>query len=123
MKPIHAAGLQFAARSLGGGTNPDPKVGEAVLEWLDTHDVDAAVWTELGPETFNPTGETPLTDQVVTFLRSLDRAAKHYAREYVEFAPVAVDTPVRKAIERELGWKRRDLPESLFETALPLEKC
>jgi len=122
LKPIHAADPQLGARSLGEGKSPDREVSDAVLEWLNTHDVDAAVWTGLGPKAFNLTGSNPLTDQVVAFLRSLDHTAERYAREYVEFAPATINTPVRSAIEQGLGWKRRDLPESLFETGAPVEE-
>gem|GEM_PF-5769584 len=81
-----------------------------------------AIWTGLTPKIFKPSSQrVSLENQVVNFLRSLDPAYERAAREYVEKAPASIDTPVRQAIQDELGWKRERLPDKLFEGAGEME--
>lgn len=118
LKPIHAADGE-TRWSVGGGNKPDDRVGRTITEWVSGRDgVDVVIWTGLKPKTFNPRSQrAPLASQVITFLRSLNPAYEQVAREYVEKAPASIKTPVRQAIEEELDWKRKVLPNNLFEGA------
>lgn len=101
------------------GFRPDPRIGEAVLGWLDGRpDLDAAVWTGLPPRNFDPDSPVvDLADQVLTYLRSLSAGEDVEARWYVEMAPPSIDTPVRRAIEAALGWRRRGPDPSPYGSA------
>ena len=91
---------------------PGRDVDGQIAAWADTHaEVTAVVWTGLEP-TF-PTDE--LESLVVAYLNGLHGPWLSRAREYVEYAPAQVGTPVREAIERTLEWVRRDLPGRWFE--------
>lgn len=84
---------------------------DAVGDWLgERSGLDAAVWTGLAP-TF---GTERLVQAVVAHLNGLTGPARSWAQEYVEFAPRQIITPVRNAIEYELGWRARQLPRHLF---------
>lgn len=79
----------------------------AIIEaWVKAHPaVTAAVWTGLPVTRFRP--DATLPDQVLRYLSRLTGPTHARAREYVERAPAAVDTPVRRHVEAELGWRRR----------------
>ena len=98
---------------------PEPEsldVSDIVGDWLKTvPDVDCAVWTGLPPKGFDLT-DVELATQVVDHLRDLEEQSMRRAKEYVQFAPATVRTPVREAIEAEpLHWMPRALPSRLFE--------
>jgi hypothetical protein len=123
LRPIHVA-EEEAWYSAGDGRGPHDDIGRTVAEWIADQDVDTAIWTGLSAKTFEPTStRMPLEDQVVGFLRFLDPREEEGAREYVEKAPASIDTPVRRAIEAELGWERTPLDPKLFESAEPGEPC
>ena len=123
LRPIHVA-YEDTWHSAGDGRGPKDDIGTAVSEWVAHQDVDAAIWTGLAAKTFEPKSQrVPLEDQVVAFLRSLDLAKSKGAREYVEKAPASIDTPVRQAIEIELGWGRTPLDPELIEGDEPGEPC
>lgn len=92
-----------------------PRGGEecdTIAEWLEEmSDLDGAVWTALEP-TFPIEG---LEEFVVSYLNGLPEPWLTRSREYVEFAPRQIITPVREAIEDALGWKRMSLPPQLFD--------
>jgi hypothetical protein len=123
LRPIHVA-EEGAWYSAGDGTGPDDNIGRTVSDWVAGQDVDAAIWTGLVAKTFEPTSQrVALEDQVVGFLRSLASGEEEGAREYVEKAPTSIDTPVRRAIEAELGWERTPLDPKLFEGDEPGKPC
>ena len=118
-KQIHAATKDpSSVFSVGGGVKPDADVAKTILDWLaGREDLDAAIWTGLGPKEFSTRGDIPLEQQVVVFLRGLGHSDEQRAKEYIQYAPASIDTPVRRAIEKGLQWKRQELPASLFEEA------
>ncbi len=124
LKRIHVADAK-TWWTAGEGSGPRDEFGSAVSAWVaGRDDVDVAIWTGLKPEVFNPDSRrVPLEDQVVAFLRSLGPDYEPEAKRYIQMAPASIDTPVRKAIERELGWKRKPLPKNLFEREEPGEPC
>jgi hypothetical protein len=92
---------------------PGRDVDGRIAEWAETHpEVTGVIWTGLEP-TF-PTDE--LERLVVAYLNGLHEPWLGRAREYVEYAPEQVVTPVREDIERTLEWIRKELPTGLFES-------
>jgi len=84
----------------------------AIVAWLSTVDVDAAIWSGFSP---SPSVSTPA--KAVARLASLKSGspALAAAREYVTHTPKQIDTPVRKAMREDHGWMDVDLPDTLFE--------
>ena len=87
-----------------------------VHRWLrDTPDVDGAVWTGLPRNRFDPVDD--LSAQVITYLQSLRGETLDIARTYIENAPATVKTPVRNAIQAQLGWMPATLKPGPFRIA------
>jgi hypothetical protein len=72
--------------------------------WLETHRLDAVVWTALPSRT--PTGElvVPRIEELLAHLAGLGSADRARAEQYVRRAPRSVRTPHRARFESELGW-------------------
>ncbi len=93
-------------RDMAGGVIHDV-AGSAVSEWLATRDdLDGVVWTGIPTTGLDASSVDVLTEQVIAYLRSLKGVAARRAREYIERAPPATDTAVRRAVEHRLGWTR-----------------
>lgn len=77
-----------------------------ISEWAMRHDLDGVVWTALGP--MNPNREPMLAsnEELMGYLRSLvANGNEAAAREYVQRAPTQIETPMRRRIQAELGWR------------------
>ncbi len=84
---------------------------EVIGTWAIDRDIDAVVWTALGPRFDGVNGRVPTADEVVSYLRTLDGVRREEAEKYVREAPAQIRTPYRNAIEVALGWtpvSRRD---------------
>lgn len=105
-------------RTYGGGNRDASSldVSGPVGEWLHSvSELDAVVWTGLPPRGFTSLDPSSLCTDVVKFLLSLSAEEREGAKEYVQFAPATVRTPVREAIEQsELGWLPKQPPEHVF---------
>lgn len=88
------------------GKGPRHVVGATEIErWARANEIDAVVWTALAPNFDESHGKGSTgTDGVLNYLRGLDAVTQSKAREYVERSTIQVMTPLRQAIERELGW-------------------
>jgi len=91
-----------------------------IAEWLRARtDVDAAVWAGLGPEwpaDVEDSFGVYSMQAAISFLKDLqERGIHHGAELYVRHVPPEVDTPLRRAIEKELGWVREPLSSGLLE--------
>jgi hypothetical protein len=111
------------APHIGRWSSSDTHVGSedrisAIIDlWARERELDAVVWTALGPK--KPNGENGLAaeDDLIEYLRNLDkRGEAAAAREYVEKAPSQIKTPLRVRIQREIGWH-------LFSNCLPAESA
>lgn len=71
--------------------------------WAEKHDLDAVIWTDLRPK-FDNQERAPSEAEVVSYLKSLRGTTRDHAERYVRNAPAQIDTPIRRAIEAELGW-------------------
>ncbi len=73
--------------------------------WLKDKGLDAAVWTDLPANFAERMGVAFTTENVISYLKSLEGDALAAARAYVVNAPASIDTPIRRAVEEELGWR------------------
>ena len=93
----------------------------AVRSWLSDAGVHGAVWTGIPAKGFDL---SDLETVVVDWLRKLSDMGQHSdAEKYIKRAPSAVDTPVRRAIRRELGWHPEPLDPMLFADPASGEPC
>jgi len=76
-----------------------------IKDWInDKEDVDAVIWTDLA-NNFKDKVRLELTaDNVINYLEDLLDDVKALSEQYIRRAPVAVNTPFRKEIEKKLGW-------------------
>ena len=75
--------------------------------WAEAHELDAVVWTALGPR-FGKKDRSPSGDEVIAYLGGLRGLVRDHAKQYVERAPQQIDTDYRRQIEAVLGWSCSD---------------
>jgi len=85
-------------------SNSNGPCAPQVAEWADTHKLDGAVWTALGPKFCGVDGRVPTAQEVVAHLASLRGRELQDAERYVRRAPAQIRTNYRREIEEQLGW-------------------
>ena len=102
-------GCTLPGMGLWPGDPPAHNPGaDAIAVWAAARGVGAVVWTALRPKFGGVDGNAPETaDAALTYLKQLDTNRIGKAREYVERAPLQVQTALRAVFERELGWHAR----------------
>ncbi|MDB5963646.1 MAG: hypothetical protein JWQ72_146 [Polaromonas sp.] len=83
----------------------DDGPASAIGAWLRTRALDACVWTALPPRWQGQEGRKPSADNAVAYLDSLTGDTRAHARDYVCRVPKDIDTPYRRVIEQQLGWR------------------
>ena len=81
-----------------------PAVAEAVLEWCDRTGAAGAVWTDLDPNYMAETGEAFSIERGLAYLRRLEGDSLVEAVRYIQYAPAATDTPLRRALAAADWW-------------------
>ena len=76
---------------------------KAIKTWLNSNDLDAAIWTTLPPK-IGKDERIPSLDEVIQHLNKLGYEDRLIAEEYVRKAPKQIDTEYRRLIEIKLGW-------------------
>jgi hypothetical protein len=90
---------------------------DAVGAWaLAKRDIEAVVWTALGPRFRGEAGRVPDEKEVVAYLSELKGRVRDDAEKYIRCAPVQIRTKHRKAIETALGWMPVSPDPSCSET-------
>ncbi len=75
-----------------------------VAGWAKTKEMDAVIWTSLGPR-FNKDERPPSEDEAVAYLYALTKnGIEAKAKEYFQNAPIQIETAYRARIRKELGW-------------------
>jgi hypothetical protein len=72
-------------------------------QWAKARGLDGVIWTALAPK-FGGKDRSPSADEVIAYLRRLSGTVRDNARQYVEKAPLQIDTIYRREIEAALGW-------------------
>lgn len=84
--------------------NQLPAMAHDVRSWAGSLGLVSVVWTDLGGN-FGDEGRGPFTmEAAMTYLRGLPPEGRSKAKEYVERAPAAVDTPLRRALVQSDWW-------------------
>lgn len=78
-------------------------MAEPVKAWAREHGLDCVIWSELPPNFQNHSGRPFSLDAAVKYLGELPKALVEQARTYVDRAPAAVDTPLRRRLAED-GW-------------------
>ncbi|WP_128546250.1 hypothetical protein [Larkinella soli] len=81
----------------------DKGIKATIVKWLETKNLDAAVWTGLSFSEFT-NREQPSVDYVIKHLDNLEYNTRKLAEEYIRKAPRQIDTQYRRKIEIALGW-------------------
>jgi len=106
--PTPRENIGFVWREQGAfRCNAAPKEFSNLKRWLGLHDLDAVMWTDLSSNFATKTDRARSLENAIAYLKALPLAAASLAREYVEKAPAQVTTPLRRKIEKELGWIAR----------------
>jgi len=82
----------------------DDVVKSTVLAWLNTVNLDAAIWTGLSYNRRINDGVRLSLDYVIQHLKSTSGETRVIAEEYIRKTPKQIKTEYRRAIEQELGW-------------------
>ena len=95
-----------AERSDGVGLlKTDPRRCGQLNTWALGHGIDALIWTALPPRFQSVEHRVPSASEAVRYLQSLEGETLAHAKEYIQRVPEEIDTPHRRVIERELGWR------------------
>lgn len=78
-----------------------------ILKWLQTMNLDAAVWTGLSYSD-KTKKQRPSIDYVLNHLKNLEHSKRKHAEEYIRKAPKQIDTEFRRQIEFTFGWTHQD---------------
>jgi hypothetical protein len=99
-------GCTLTSIGLWPGDPPLHSTGaDAIVAWGAARGADAIVWTALRPKLEGVEGDAPASaEAALTYLRQLDAGHAARAQEYVERAPVQIQTNFRAVFEQELGW-------------------
>ncbi|MFD1145400.1 hypothetical protein ACFQ4C_30015 [Larkinella insperata] len=82
---------------------PAKKTEIIIRKWLESKNLDAAVWTGLSYSK-HTNNRRPSVIEVVNHLNGLEYNRRKVAEEYIRKAPRQIDTDYRRQIEIELGW-------------------
>jgi len=87
------------------------EIKEIIEEWLNRKkDIDAVIWTDLEENFKKKRTKSFSQKNVISYLKKILKEGKAAAaEEYIRKAPAIVNTPIRKAIENELGWTKINL--------------
>ena len=94
---------RIAVQTLDGPIGPS-QAHQIVHDWLRVRQLDAAIWTALGPRWRGEDGVVPTSDALLNYLRSLTGSTAEKAEEYVRSAPRQIRTALRAVMEDHLGW-------------------
>jgi hypothetical protein len=77
---------------------------DVIGSWATAHQLDAVVWTNLGPKWKKEEGRVPSVEEVLSFLRRQGPDSK--AAEYIRKTPEQIHTEYRRRMVVEIDWLR-----------------
>jgi hypothetical protein len=83
--------------------NSQDRVVDSVRIWLRETAMDAVIWTDLKPNFRETLGSEFSVEEAMSYLKRLNGNTRLKAWEYLEKAPAAVQTPLRRRLVEE-GW-------------------
>ncbi len=72
---------------------------KTITAWVNANGFDAAIWTALGNNFAEKTGEPFLVEAAIRYLEKRDEKTLDAALNYIWQAPPEVRTPVREAVK------------------------
>lgn len=100
--PEHLIGDVCLASGHANGTSPE--IVTRVRNWCQTEGWSGAVWTDLPSNFTEHLGEIFTVPLAISYLRRLTGDSLDEAVAYIEQAPAATDTPLRRALATEDWW-------------------
>jgi hypothetical protein len=82
-----------------------PAVAQIVADWCVEVGATGAVWTDLPRNFHAETGRAFTVDRGLAYLKGLESASAAEARRYIDGAPAATDTPLRRALAACDWWR------------------
>jgi hypothetical protein len=80
-------------------------VDPEIVEWASRLNLDAVIWTKLKPRLLKEE-RTPTADEIIKYVNEkLSHEQRAVAETYVRKTPRQIDTPYRRRMEQEFGWK------------------
>lgn len=99
---MHHIGAVCLASGHANGTSPEIVAG--VRHWCQSAGWAGAVWTDLPSNFADHLGEVFSIPRAIAYLRSLTGDSRDEAVRYIEQAPAATDTPLRRALGEDEWW-------------------
>jgi hypothetical protein len=87
---------------------PGNPIDARIARWCRCLDLDAVVWTKLGPQWMDKAKKVPrmpTLDEILAKLKEWGEPMGTYARLYLQMAPKQIDTPYRREIFRRNNWQ------------------
>lgn len=82
-----------------------PALGPILEEWCAAMGAAGAVWTDLDDNFEGITGDPFTIANAISYLNGLTGESRKEAVRYITLAPVATDTPLRRALMNEPWWR------------------
>lgn len=77
-------------------------ITDEIKNWAIRSNIDAVIWTDLEAKL---TGIGEFNEEnIIRYLRTLNKEKRQAAKEYIRNAPIQVKTKMREIIEKRLGW-------------------
>ena len=89
----------------GQASGTIPEVVEGVRRWCLAEGWAGAVWTGLASNFEDHLGEAFSVPRAICYLRTLTGGSLDEAVRYIENAPAATDTPLRRALAADAWWR------------------
>ncbi len=89
----------------GHQSGMSPEVVEGVRSWCAAEGWVGAVWTDLRPNFEDQLDEVFSVPRAISYLRTLTGDSLDEAVRYIENAPAATDTPLRRALSADEWWR------------------
>ncbi|WP_316015844.1 hypothetical protein [Roseobacter sp. HKCCA0434] len=100
--PVSRIGWATAQESFGRLA----PVNDLAMAWCAASDeFDACLWTDLEPNFEEREGIPFTVPDAIAYLRTLDAEQIEEAHLYIEEAPPATDTPLRRALDEDAWWR------------------
>lgn len=97
--------IGYFDRTKNSFSNPNFQFKKNIIDWIEKKEViDAVIWTDLPGNFHQITGTILNEENTLSYLTNLQPEEKIGAEEYIRKAPTVINTPIRNAIEQELGW-------------------
>ncbi|MEK6153893.1 hypothetical protein WIW50_11560 [Flavobacteriaceae bacterium 3-367] len=89
-------------------------IAEVIIPWAKSKKLGAVIWTDLGVRFKDKIQKDLNLKNIIDYLGNLNSTKKELAKEYIMNAPKQINTEYRKGIEESLGWKKRNLWQSIL---------